>query len=78
MAATPGHLPDIKMLTLFGCGAVILRGAGCTVNDLLDHDIDLKVIYFPFSSIIYEHVYIFQVGRAYLLMQFLLHLNYKI
>ncbi|XP_042424785.1 4-hydroxybenzoate polyprenyltransferase, mitochondrial-like [Zingiber officinale] len=43
MAATPGHLPDIKMLTLFGCGAVLLRGAGCTVNDLLDRDIDVKV-----------------------------------
>jgi len=44
MAATPGELPDLKMLALFGCGAVLLRGAGCTVNDLLDRDIDIKVI----------------------------------
>ncbi|CAI0416267.1 unnamed protein product [Linum tenue] len=43
MAAQPGHLPDIKMMTLFGCGALLLRGAGCTVNDLLDRDIDTKV-----------------------------------
>lgn len=43
MAATPGELPDLKMLALFGCGAVLLRGAGCTVNDLLDQDIDKKV-----------------------------------
>ncbi|XP_062016745.1 4-hydroxybenzoate polyprenyltransferase, mitochondrial-like [Rosa rugosa] len=43
LAATPGHLPDIKMLTLFGCGALLLRGAGCTVNDLLDRDIDTMV-----------------------------------
>ncbi|CAD5190783.1 unnamed protein product [Musa acuminata subsp. malaccensis] len=43
LAATPGNLPDIKMLALFGCGAVLLRGAGCTVNDLLDRDIDIKV-----------------------------------
>ncbi|KAJ8498034.1 hypothetical protein OPV22_008586 [Ensete ventricosum] len=43
MAATHGNLPDIKMLALFGCGAVLLRGAGCTVNDLLDRDIDIKV-----------------------------------
>lgn len=34
----------MKMMTLFGCGALLLRGAGCTVNDLLDRDIDTKVI----------------------------------
>ncbi|CAM8943357.1 unnamed protein product [Rhodiola kirilowii] len=43
MAASPGNLPDFKMMTLFGCGALLLRGAGCTVNDLLDRDIDTKV-----------------------------------
>ncbi|MQL78338.1 hypothetical protein Taro_010752 [Colocasia esculenta] len=43
IAANPGSFPDLKMLTLFGCGAVLLRGAGCTVNDLLDRDIDNKV-----------------------------------
>ncbi|XP_044488348.1 4-hydroxybenzoate polyprenyltransferase, mitochondrial-like isoform X2 [Mangifera indica] len=43
MAAAPGHLPDLKMLTLFGCGSLLLRGAGCTVNDLIDRDIDTKV-----------------------------------
>ncbi|KAK1325689.1 hypothetical protein QJS10_CPA01g00105 [Acorus calamus] len=43
LAADPGTLPDLKMMTLFGCGAVLLRGAGCTVNDLLDRDIDVKV-----------------------------------
>lgn len=42
-AASPGSLPDIKMMTLFGCGAFLLRGAGCTINDLLDRDIDTKV-----------------------------------
>lgn len=43
MAASPGSLPDFKMLMLFGCGALLLRGAGCTINDLLDRDIDIKV-----------------------------------
>ncbi|GFY89149.1 polyprenyltransferase 1 [Actinidia rufa] len=42
LAASPGNPPDIKLLTLFGCGALLLRGAGCTVNDLLDRDIDTK------------------------------------
>ena len=31
------------MLALFGAGAVLLRGAGCTVNDLWDRDLDGKV-----------------------------------
>ncbi|KAJ4822820.1 Palmitoyl-protein thioesterase 1 [Turnera subulata] len=43
LAALPGHLPDFKMMGLFGCGALLLRGAGCTVNDLIDRDIDTKV-----------------------------------
>ncbi|KAI3687221.1 hypothetical protein L1987_80915 [Smallanthus sonchifolius] len=43
LAAPPGHLPDLKMMALFGCGAFLLRGAGCTVNDLLDRNIDTKV-----------------------------------
>uniref|UniRef100_A0A1J3ETJ9 4-hydroxybenzoate polyprenyltransferase, mitochondrial n=1 Tax=Noccaea caerulescens TaxID=107243 RepID=A0A1J3ETJ9_NOCCA len=43
LAADPGSLPSFKMMGLFGCGALLLRGAGCTINDLLDQDIDTKV-----------------------------------
>ncbi|CAN6201679.1 unnamed protein product [Urochloa humidicola] len=43
IAAKKGELPDMKMLALFGLGSVILRGVVCTVNDLLDRDIDKKV-----------------------------------
>ncbi|CAI9114707.1 OLC1v1015488C1 [Oldenlandia corymbosa var. corymbosa] len=43
MAAAPGTLPDVKTMALFGSGALLLRGAGCTINDLLDRDIDTKV-----------------------------------
>ncbi|XP_075523588.1 4-hydroxybenzoate polyprenyltransferase, mitochondrial isoform X2 [Primulina tabacum] len=42
MAAAPGSFPDAKMMVLFGTGALLLRGAGCTINDLLDRDIDTK------------------------------------
>lgn len=31
------------MLTLFGTGALIMRGAGCIVNDLWDIEFDKKV-----------------------------------
>eukprot|EP00897_Mesotaenium_endlicherianum_P006492 jgi/Mesen1/5871/ME000299S04986 len=41
MAAPAGALPDLRMLSLFGVGAVLLRGAGCTINDLWDRDIDV-------------------------------------
>ncbi|CAN6463667.1 unnamed protein product [Victoria cruziana] len=43
LAAPPGSLPDFRLLSLFGCGAILLRGAGCTINDLLDRDIDTLV-----------------------------------
>lgn len=39
--ATPaGALPDFYLLSLFGMGAIIMRGAGCILNDMWDHDID--------------------------------------
>nr|QDM39202.1 p-hydroxybenzoate polyprenyltransferase-like protein 01 [Lithospermum erythrorhizon] len=44
LAANPGSLPDLKTMVLFGTGAFLLRGAGCTINDLLDRDIDTKVL----------------------------------
>lgn len=43
-AAQAGCFPDLYMLALFGTGAVIMRGAGCTINDMWDRDIDAKVI----------------------------------
>lgn len=43
MSAAAGGLPDLKMLTLFGLGALVMRGAGCTINDLWDKNIDAKV-----------------------------------
>ncbi|XP_014272313.1 4-hydroxybenzoate polyprenyltransferase, mitochondrial isoform X2 [Halyomorpha halys] len=43
MAAQAGALPDFKMLALFGAGAFVMRGAGCTINDMWDKDLDKKV-----------------------------------
>ncbi len=44
MAAYPnGLINTIPLLALFGCGALLMRGAGCTFNDLIDKDIDTKV-----------------------------------
>src|SRR5437763_4835660 len=35
--------PDSLLLALFALGAVVMRGAGCTLNDILDREYDGKV-----------------------------------
>lgn len=35
--------PDLGMMALFAIGAVVMRGAGCTVNDLWDRHYDAAV-----------------------------------
>ena len=41
-AATAGW-PDPVLLVLFLIGAVVMRGAGCTYNDIVDREFDAKV-----------------------------------
>ncbi|KAK0063913.1 4-hydroxybenzoate polyprenyltransferase mitochondrial-like isoform X2 [Biomphalaria pfeifferi] len=43
LAAPPGCMPDLKLLSLFGAGAFFMRGAGCIINDIWDKDFDKKV-----------------------------------
>ena len=40
--AAPGW-PDWTLMALFGIGAVVMRGAGCTLNDIIDRDFDARV-----------------------------------
>ncbi len=35
--------PDVWLMALFGIGAVVMRGAGCTINDIADRAFDAKV-----------------------------------
>ncbi|MBN8941577.1 MAG: 4-hydroxybenzoate octaprenyltransferase [Rhizobiales bacterium] len=43
-AIAAGHaLPNLWHMALFAIGAVAMRGAGCTYNDLVDRDIDAMV-----------------------------------
>jgi 4-hydroxybenzoate polyprenyltransferase len=35
--------PDWRLLALFGIGAMAMRGAGCTLNDIVDRDFDGRV-----------------------------------
>lgn len=43
LASPPCHLPDAHTMALFGIGSILLRGAGCTINDLWDRDLDRRV-----------------------------------
>ena len=45
LAPQPGGLgwSALWMATLFTLGSVVMRGAGCTINDILDRDIDAQV-----------------------------------
>ncbi|MCC7305489.1 MAG: 4-hydroxybenzoate octaprenyltransferase [Alphaproteobacteria bacterium] len=36
-------LREWKIFALFACGAVVMRAAGCVINDLWDRDLDKKV-----------------------------------
>ena len=42
-AAVEGLWPDWRLLVLFAAGALLMRGAGCTYNDIVDRDIDARV-----------------------------------
>jgi 4-hydroxybenzoate polyprenyltransferase len=45
LAAIAAHkaLPNVWHLALFMIGAIVMRGAGCTYNDIVDRDIDAAV-----------------------------------
>jgi 4-hydroxybenzoate polyprenyltransferase len=35
--------PDLRLMVLFAVGALIMRGAGCVLNDIADRDFDYRV-----------------------------------
>ena len=43
LAAGGAGWPDPVLLALFAVGALAMRGAGCTYNDIVDRDIDARV-----------------------------------
>ncbi|KAF8779213.1 hypothetical protein HU200_002890 [Digitaria exilis] len=82
MAAEKAEVPDMKMMALFGFGSVFLRGVACTVNDLLDRDIDKKVERTksrPLASGVLTPAqgFYFLVFQVLLWIGFLLQLNHR-
>jgi 4-hydroxybenzoate polyprenyltransferase len=43
IAMASDRWPSLWLMALFGLGAVVMRGAGCTYNDIVDRDFDGRV-----------------------------------
>ncbi|TCS60644.1 4-hydroxybenzoate octaprenyltransferase [Varunaivibrio sulfuroxidans] len=54
--------PDVVVLALFAVGAVVMRGAGCTMNDIADRNFDGKVARTATRPIPSGAVSVFQAG----------------
>ncbi|XP_040335460.1 4-hydroxybenzoate polyprenyltransferase, mitochondrial isoform X2 [Herpailurus yagouaroundi] len=67
LAAEPGCFPDWYMLSLFGTGAVLMRGAGCTINDMWDRDYDKKLT-LALGVLLCLNYYSIALGAASLLL----------
>ena len=68
-ASAEPALPDPWHMLLFLIGAIAMRGAGCTYNDLVDHDIDDRVARtrsrpLPSGQVSRAHARVFLVAQA--------------
>uniref|UniRef100_A0A8C6C8J4 4-hydroxybenzoate polyprenyltransferase n=1 Tax=Monodon monoceros TaxID=40151 RepID=A0A8C6C8J4_MONMO len=82
LAAEPGCFPDWYMLSLFGTGALLMPGAGCTINDKWDQDYDKKKVTrtanrpVAAGDISNFQSFVFLGGQLTLALRVLLCLNY--
>ncbi len=80
-AIAAGHpLPNLWHLALFMIGAIAMRGAGCTYNDIVDRDIDANVARtkmrpIPSGAISVRNAKIFMVAQSLVGLIVLLQFN---
>ncbi|HEV2652953.1 MAG TPA: 4-hydroxybenzoate octaprenyltransferase [Rhizomicrobium sp.] len=72
---------DIYLVVLFGIGAVVMRGAGCTYNDIADRDIDALVARtrgrpIPSGAVTVRHAWMFLAAQLFVGLLILLQLNW--
>jgi 4-hydroxybenzoate polyprenyltransferase len=77
----PGHGFDWTALVLFLIGAFVMRGAGCTFNDIVDTDIDMKVARtrsrpIPSGQISKKQAAVFLALQALVGLVILIHFNW--
>ncbi|MBV8798785.1 MAG: 4-hydroxybenzoate octaprenyltransferase [Alphaproteobacteria bacterium] len=71
---------DWWLLALFGIGAVVMRGAGCTYNDILDRNIDAQVARtrarpIPSGAVTVKQAWMFALAQGAAGLAILLSLN---
>ena len=66
-------IPNLWFIILFGVGAVVMRGCGCTFNDLVDREFDGRVARTRSRPIPSGRVSVFQ-AKAFLVLQALIGL----
>jgi 4-hydroxybenzoate polyprenyltransferase len=75
-----GTLHDIWYVLLFGLGAIVMRGAGCTYNDIVDRDFDAAVARtrgrpIPSGAVTVRQAWLFVAGLCVIGLLILLMLN---
>jgi 4-hydroxybenzoate polyprenyltransferase len=78
--ASNAPYPDPWLLFLFAVGALVMRGAGCTYNDIVDRDIDAQVARtrsrpLPSGQVTLRAAIIFMLGLCLVGLAVLLSLN---
>ncbi|HEX3487497.1 MAG TPA: 4-hydroxybenzoate octaprenyltransferase [Micropepsaceae bacterium] len=79
-AAAGGRFPDPVYVILTGIGAVVMRGAGCTYNDIVDRDYDARVARtrgrpIPSGAVSVKQAWAFAIAQA--LIGFLVLLSFN-
>jgi 4-hydroxybenzoate polyprenyltransferase len=75
-----GNLHDIFYVLLLGLGAIVMRGAGCTYNDIVDRDFDAQVARtrnrpIPSGAVSVRQAWLFAGGLCLVGLVILLMLN---
>jgi 4-hydroxybenzoate polyprenyltransferase len=86
LGATAGDRPfsglhDWWLVGLFGIGSIVMRGAGCTYNDIVDRDIDAKVARtrtrpIPSGMVSVKETWLFLTAQCTIGLLILLQLNF--
>lgn len=76
----PGEAGDWQLLALFAVGAIVMRGAGCTYNDIVDRGIDARVARtrgrpIPSGAVTIKQAWVFLIAQCVAGLLILLALN---
>jgi 4-hydroxybenzoate polyprenyltransferase len=75
-----GTLHDLLYVALFGLGAIVMRGAGCTYNDIVDREFDARVARtrgrpIPSGAVSVRQAWLFAFGLCFVGLLILVQFN---